>query len=592
MSFADANRASIRVIEESTWGTTPLSGASREIRLTSSALTATKETVVSDELRADRMVSAITEVAASSEGDINFEHSAGAQDELLAAFVMGAWSRPMTRDFFKGTTVSVTGSSEVTISGKDFSAYLSAGRRIKLEGYENPSNNGYFSISAVANVGSDTVITLVETTLVAETGSFRSRLFDANDVIVLNNTSIEATATGFSGTGAFTAAITAGQLKVGQKVFVEGLGFETGTIAASDVLSTLVVTITDGTNSATLTAGTDFSVGTSAAVDGAALTAAINALRVRAALPVNVKASDDNSGTVTVTNLNVTGGAITEDTSDVNATVTDFAGGVAGVRNTYTITSLSNDALTTSPAPAGVVAAGAPVNVKGSMLRNPGSVTEIQQRKFTIETAFNDIGQYQIQDGMVPGTFSLELATGAIITGTIGFQGRATSLRQTTLLGDAGTYDVLGSQTGEVMNATTNVGEIEKDGSTFGASIQSISLSGEANLRQQSAVGSKFAKGIGAGRFNLTGSMTAYFEDQSLFEDFISHETVSLSFKVTDLDGQEEIFTVPSVKINQDEIAPGGIDQDVFENMEFTAFRDPTTECMLQVDRFSPNKPV
>ncbi|QJA43171.1 hypothetical protein [Phaeobacter phage MD18] len=537
------------------------------------------------------MVSAITEVSAMSSGDINFEHSAGAQDEFLAAFLMGAWSRPMSRDFFKGQTISVSGTNEVTVAGKDVTGYLSVGHRIKLAGFVNAQNNGYFSVSSVSASGADTVITLVENTLVAEAGTVRSRLFDANDVVVLNNTSIEATATGFSGTGAFATAIAAGQLKVGQKIFVEGLGFEAGTIVASDVLSTLVLTISDGANSAQLTAGTDYSVGVDAATDAEALAAAINALRVQAVGAVNVKAVA-SAGTVTVTNVNVTGGAITEDVVDANATVTGFSGGVSDVRGTYTITSLSNDLIATNPAPAGIVAAGAPVTIKGSMLRNPGAVDEIIQRKFTIETAFNDIGQYMVQDGMVPGTFSLEVATGAIITGTIGFQGRATQLRQSTVLADTGSYTVLSSQTGEVMNATTNVGEIEKDGSTFGASIQSISLSGEANLRQQAAVGSKFAKGIGAGRFNLTGSMTVYFEDEKLFSDFINHETVSLSFAVTDLDGQSEIFTIPAIKFSQDQIAPGGIDQDVFDNVEWTAFRDPTTECMIQIDRFSPNTAV
>ncbi|AMO44101.1 major tail tube protein [Roseobacter phage DSS3P8] len=486
MSFADANRASIRVIEESTWGTTPGSGATREVRLTSSSLSAAKETVTSDELRADRMVSAITETSAMSNGDINFEHSAGAQDEFLAAFVMGAWTRPMTRDFFKGATISVTGTSEITIAGKDVSDYLSSGRRILLKGFVDAANNNYFQISAVAFTAGNTVITTVETSLVVEAGTVAARLFDANDAVVLNDATIESTATGFNSVGTpFAAAIAAGQLKVGQKIVVDGL---------------------------------------------------------------------------------------------------------TGVTGTYTITALTSATITTSPAPTAVVAAGADVTVKGSMLRNPSAVTDIIQRKFTIETAYNDIGQYMVQDGMVPGTFSLEVATGAIITGTIGFEGRATQLLQSTILGDAGSYTVLAAQTGEVMNATTNVGEILKDGSTFGASIQSLSISGEANLRQQAAVGSKFSKGIGAGRFNLTGSMTVYFEDETLFNDFLNHETVGLSFGVTDLDGQSIVYTLPAIKFSQDQIAPGGIDQDVFDNVEFTAFRDPNTECMLQVDRFSPNK--
>lgn len=486
MAFADANRASIRVIEEATWGTTPASGVTREVRLTSSSLSASKETVVSDELRADRMVSAITEVAASSGGDINFEYSAGAQDEFLAAFVMGAWSRPMGRDFFKGSTISVTGTTGITIAGRDVTAYFAVGRRILVKGFTNPANNGYFQISAVSFTGGNTVITVTVSTLVVEAGTVAARIYDANDVIVLNDITIESTASGFASTGTpFAAAIAAGQLKIGQKIVVDGL---------------------------------------------------------------------------------------------------------TGVTGVYTITALADDTITTTPAPNAVVAAGAAVSVKGSMLRNPSDFSEIVQRKFTIETAFNDVSQYMVQDGMVPGTFSLEVATGAIITGTIGFQGRATQLLQSTVLSNPANYTVLGSQPGEVVNATTNVGTIQKDGATFGASIQSLSLSGEANLRQQSAVGSKFAKGIGAGRFNLTGSMTIYFEDEALFADFLSHETVSLSFAVTDLDGQSYVYTIPAIKFSADQIAPGGIDQDVFDNVEFTAFRDATTECMLQVDRFSPNK--
>lgn len=485
MSFADANRASIRVIEESVWGTTPVSGATREVRLTSSALNATKETVTSEELRADRMVSALTEVSAMSEGDINFEFSAGAQDEFLAAFLMGAWSRPMTRDFWKGRTVSITGTSEITITGKDVTDYLAAGRRILLKGFANPANNGYFQISAAAFTGGNTEITTVETTLVAEAGTATSALFDANDIIVLNNTSIASTATGFAaGSGTpFAAAIAAGQIKTGQKLKVDGL---------------------------------------------------------------------------------------------------------TGVEGIYTVLSATDTTITTSPAPASVVAAGPSVTIKGSMLRNPGNFAEIAQRKFTIETAFNDVGQYMIQDGMVPGTFSLEIAAGSIVTGAIGFQGRATRMQSSTLL-SGGAYDVLDATPGEVVNATTNVGAIEKDGAVSTAAIQSISISGEANLRQQAAVGSKFSRGIGAGRFNLTGSLTVYFENGQMFNDFIDHATVSLSFPVTDLDGQTYVFTMPAIKLSADQVSPGGIDQDVYDTIEWTAFRDPATECMLQIDRFSPD---
>ena len=193
--------------------------------------------------------------------------------------------------------------------------------------------------------------------------------------------------------------------------------------------------------------------------------------------------------------------------------------------------------------------------------------------------------------GMVPGTFSLDIASGAIITGTVGFQGRGSSMAQVAVLTGGG-YTVLESTPGEVVNATADVGTLLKDGAALPFCIQSLSLSGEANLRQQNCVGSKFSSGIGAGRFNLTGSMSVFFEDQTLFENILQHDTVSLGWTITDAEGVEYHYSIPAMKLSQNEIAPGGIDQDVFENIEFTSLRDATTGAMLQVDRFSSNVAV
>lgn len=593
MSFADANRAQIRYIEESTFGVTPASGTTREVRLTSSSLTANKETVVSDELRADRMVSDIVEVSASSGGDINFEWSSGPQDEFLAAFLLSQWERPMTMDFWEGIVVSVATASTVVVSGSDITGYLTNGRFLKLDGWTNPANNGYFTISSSVFATGNTTITLVESTLVAETGTTTARVYDANDVVVLNNAAISVGATGFDGNASdpFAAAIAAGQFQIGQKIYaaVED-AHETGTVTFAASASVTTVSVGDGTNTVALVSGVDFILTGTATTDGDNFAAAVNALRFHTLTPVNVKAVNA-AGAVTVTNLGaVTGGAITEDVVDANVTVVNFSGGVAGVVGYYTITALADDLLTVNPAPA-VVAAGGAITIKGSHLKNSGVVSDIAQRYFTIETAFQDVSQFMVQDGMVAGTFSLEIATGAIVTGTIGFEGRETSLVQTSALGLA-PYTTLVSQPGDVVNATTDVGNIVKDGAALAACIQSLSLTGEANLRMQNCVGSKFPQGIGTGRFNLTGSMTVFFETQELFQDFINHDTVSLEFTITDAEGMVYYFGIPTFKISQNEISPGGIDQDVFENIEFTAFRDPTTNTMFQVDRFSPNAAV
>lgn len=483
MPFSDSNRTSVRVIEEATWGVTPASGSTREVRLTSSSLAAEKTTVVSSELRADRMVSAVTEVEASSNGEVNFEFSAGPQDEFLAAFLMSNWTRPMDMDFVKGPNVSVTSTSAVTVFGRDVSGLFVAGGRVLLKGFSNGANLGYFSIATSVFSAGNTVITFNETTAVIEAGSTTGGIYDANDVIILNSITTSSTAVGFAITAAgFASAISAGQLVVGQKIYVEGL---------------------------------------------------------------------------------------------------------AGAVGQYTITALTSTLITTNPAPGAVVVAGSKVNIKGSLLRNPSVPSAIAQRKFTIETGYTDVGQYMLQTGMVPGKWSLDLSTGAIVTGSFGFEGRATSMSGSTTLGTA-PYTVVPAQDGEVVNATVSVGSLVKNGVTLTSSLQKLSISGEAGLRSQTAIGSKFPKGIGAGRFNLTGSVSAYFEDSTLFNHFLNSDTVSLGFTITDTNGYRYAYTLPAVKFVEDKVVPGGIDQDVVNAINYTAFRDPVTACMIQIDRFSP----
>jgi hypothetical protein len=230
------------------------------------------------------------------------------------------------------------------------------------------------------------------------------------------------------------------------------------------------------------------------------------------------------------------------------------------------------------------------------MLRNPDDTGALPHQlivpqSFSIETLFNDVGQFRIQTGMRVGSWSLNVQAGEIVKGTYSFTGKETKMKTTTTLG-AAPYTLLKSTGTEVMNATTNVGSLKKNGVELATALQSVELKGDASLRSQSAVGSKFPRGVGTGRFNLTGTVTAYFENGEMYNHFINHETIGLSFDFTDLDGNGYSYSVPAIKITSDDIKPEGIDQDVLEPLEFVAFRDVGTGSMFQVDRFSAMKSV
>jgi hypothetical protein len=591
--LADSNRASLReaVEDVNNWGVTPANGVTRAIRFTSSSISVKKDTAVSNEIRDDRMVSSVIETAASSGGEINFEFSAGNQDSFLERALMSYFTRPMTFDFFRGQNVSVTDATHVRIAGVDVTAYFTVGRRLKLSGFVLPANNAFVQIAAIAFTAGNTDLTITGPALAAEAGSAHTCVADANDILILNNNTIRSGTGGAAqfdsnGANAFAAIRAAGQLVSGQIIHVEGLGYESATITLASVAAADVLTLSDGGDAVSFVAGTDYDISGDDTADAAALATAINQARVAGTL--NFKATSA-LGVVTVINLNKVGGSIVE----VAATITEtaFSGGNAALGGFYTVINATDDVITVDRAVA-TVAAGAKITIRGSMLRNPSLSTVITPQSSTIETRFFDVQQSFVTDGLRTGGVSFNISSNAILTGSVKIEGRQTIRQATAKLSNAVNYTPLDANSCENVSATANVGALKSNGIALTTAIKSIEMNIEGNLRQQQAVGSKFPVGIAAGRLNVTGKLDAYFADGLMYDHFLEHDTVSLQFPVTDVDGNTYYFTVPAFKVLSDPVAPGGIDQDVMEQMEFTAFRDGATKCMVQIDRFSSVHPI
>lgn len=604
--FADSNRARMRYIKAvDGWGTIPVAGRTRELRYTGSSMTASKETATSEEIRADRMVSDIVEVGANSAGDVQIEFSAGSHDDFLESFMMGAWSRPMTFDSAKGLSLEIVDADTIYVKGRDVTDLFTVGRRIRAEGFVKVANNAYAEISAIAYDAANnrTEITVTGHTFESERGTAISAIFDANDVIVLNNTDIRfGTVAGeidSNGTDAFASAIAAGNLLPGQKVFVESvLGAGTGSVTlAANPAPGSRITISDGKKALNFQFGgvesqtaIYITLGADVTETSANLAKAINTQRTLGALTASATAA---LGVTTVRNLNGAGGQIIEALDTTNQiTVATFAGGQA-VRGVYTLITVTDDVLAVSPAvPVNANADEVAVTIKGSMLRNPSRAEDIVPQDYVIETGFEDVSQYFITDGQRVGGFSYDFTSNQLLTGSFTFMGRGMTRQGTTKLGDETAYTVLPTTDTKVANSTVNVGAIIVDGEELSTALQSINLTGDNALRNQNAVGYKFPAGIGAGRMEISGSVNAYFADGALWDRFIEHKTVALAFPLTDGEGHRYEFTIPAVVFSTDNVNPAGGNQDIMEAMEWTAKRDAATACQIQIDRFSCVNPV
>jgi hypothetical protein len=242
-----------------------------------------------------------------------------------------------------------------------------------------------------------------------------------------------------------------------------------------------------------------------------------------------------------------------------------------------------NQTLTVEPQP---IAAETPAlgaaSVSGEYIRN--GVTE---HSFTFVKQFNDatVVTRHIFDGIRIGGFTLEMQTASILTGTFNVIGKSAEMSETTFAGES----IVAASTTEVMNAVTNVINIHQNGATIGSpgSINSLSLELDNQHREQKGIGELGNVGVVGGTLviNMTASM--YFESKDQADMFKNGEAFAFSFALQDNSGNTYIFTLPRCKYESFTTNSSQLDSDVMAEVQFTALRDPVTNCMIQIDRFT-----
>ena len=124
---------------------------------------------------------------------------------------------------------------------------------------------------------------------------------------------------------------------------------------------------------------------------------------------------------------------------------------------------------------------------------------------------------------------------------------------------------------------------------TMGASVLNVitemTIQIDNGIEPRFVVGSKFSIKPGAKRRNLTGTMTAYYEDNTIRNKFLNEEENLLIMDVLDgLTGGGYRFRMPRVKITE---APRPVDGegDIMINMSYRGLLDQSSGYSLQVTK-------
>lgn len=204
---------------------------------------------------------------------------------------------------------------------------------------------------------------------------------------------------------------------------------------------------------------------------------------------------------------------------------------------------------------------------------------------FSIEKAFEDIGKYVRYSGMRVGTFSLSMAYGSILTGSIGFSGASADTSDTSAVG---TGTVAPATTTDVLNSTSDFGSIEIDGVPTNICLSSLDINIDNGLRAIGCIGKATASDQKLGTANITGSISIYLTADSFayYEAALANDDVSLKYTVGDGTSTYE-FYLPKIKFSADSPQAGSLDSDTMVDLSYTALYDETEGSSIVITKLA-----
>ncbi len=219
-------------------------------------------------------------------------------------------------------------------------------------------------------------------------------------------------------------------------------------------------------------------------------------------------------------------------------------------------------------------AASAAVKIQGEYAEN--GVTD---SSFSVERQWTDLATplFDLFTGVVPIEWNISAQPDTMITGSM------TTLAQAMVTGtgteDASPDDI---DTAEAVDSFT--GSLEEGGSAS-AIVTAFDMTATWNGAGTPVIGSNQIQSVEKGRLNVTGNISAYFQDAVLLNKFLNEteSSLRLAFQDAASPANELNLFIPALKYTGADRSPSG-DEPLIMNMPFQAFLDSTTGKTLIVN--------
>lgn len=204
-------------------------------------------------------------------------------------------------------------------------------------------------------------------------------------------------------------------------------------------------------------------------------------------------------------------------------------------------------------------------------------------RSFLFEKQFLSLTTplYQGFTGMVVNEMGLSMEARAIARATFGMLGAQGLNPATSTNGDGSPTS---PSTNGILNTSSNIGGLLWSGAALAANLMSFDMTLNNNMRDRPVISSLFTLEHGKGTIDLTGTLTAYFEDETLLDAFINHSSASLLMPYQDAAGNGMSVFLPNIKFPNGNPVVEGINTDLMVPLEYQALVDSTLGYVVQVD--------
>lgn len=203
------------------------------------------------------------------------------------------------------------------------------------------------------------------------------------------------------------------------------------------------------------------------------------------------------------------------------------------------------------------------------------------KHSFTIERAFTDIGQYKINRGCYVNQLTLSVKPSAVVTGSFDIVGLGVALAASPLdaaYTPAGGCDPFDSFTGSLFIDDTDV-----------AVVTGIDLTLANGAEAKFPLFSRQAAGVGLGKSTLSGTLSAFFTDDTFVKKFIDDAKVKIVFTLTRGD-YSYAFQIPCATLTNAGTGVQG-EGEISLDLPWSAALDAASGTNILITRTVPTPP-